>query len=344
MNKPNIHLHKPPKPNIKPSVVQRFKSIVKCIVRDMSDPFYLNISPGLAYYFLLSTAPVVLLFNYMVNLFFSGTNLIVSLMRSYLPAQISSILIPFFSQQNRSSGLFATLIFFAITLYLSTRGMYTLIKVADYATDNLIQAHMRDVPMAMFRRFMKSLALTLLLILLVVLSLVFFVFGRTLLDIWVSHVEVGLLSDVIYHAYRLFALPVVMALSFLILTFIYSRMPATTLPYREVLPGSITATIGIMVASIAYLIYLRFFFRLDAIFGALTSIIVLILWFFMMSFMLVFGILVNVAFRDTRPEPTVEIGKLAEKAETGGTPVEPIPSTETNENEPETPDIPDTTE
>ena len=47
--------------------MQRFKSIVKCIVRDMSDPFYLNISPGLAYYFLLSTAPVVLLFNYMVN-------------------------------------------------------------------------------------------------------------------------------------------------------------------------------------------------------------------------------------------------------------------------------------
>ena len=76
MNKPNIHLNKPPKPNIKPSVVQRFKSIVKCIVRDMSDPFYLNISPGLAYYFLLSTAPVVLLFNYMANFFFSGTNLI----------------------------------------------------------------------------------------------------------------------------------------------------------------------------------------------------------------------------------------------------------------------------
>ena len=89
---------------------------------------------------------------------------------------------------------------------------------------------------------------------------------------------------------------------FLILTFIYSRMPATNLPSREVLPGSITATIGIMVASIAYLIYIRYFFRLDAIFGALTSIIVLILWFFMMSFMLVFGIIVNVAFRDTRAE------------------------------------------
>ncbi|MBQ1302083.1 MAG: YihY/virulence factor BrkB family protein [Firmicutes bacterium] len=268
----------------------------------MSDPFYLNISPGLAYYFLLSTAPVVLLFNYMANFFFSGTNLIVSLMRNYLPAQISSILIPFFSQQNQSSGFLATLIFFAITLYLSTRGMYTLIKVADYATDNLIQASMRDVPMAMFRRFLKSLALTLLLILLVVLSLVFFVFGRTVLDVWVSHVEVGVLSDLIYRIYRLFALPVVMALSFLILTFIYSRMPATNLPYREVLPGSITATIGIMVASIAYLIYIRYFFRLDAIFGALTSIIVLILWFFMMSFMLVFGIIVNVAFRDTRAE------------------------------------------
>ena len=84
--------------------------------------------------------------------------------------------------------------------------------------------------------------------------------------------------------------------------YLYSRMPATNLPYREVLPGSITATIGIMVASIAYLIYIRYFFRLDAIFGALTSIIVLILWFFMMSFMLVFGIIVNVAFRDTRAE------------------------------------------
>ena len=297
-------MHAPPKPNIKPSVVQRLKNIIQCIVRDMSDPFYLNIPPGLAYYFLLSTAPVVLLFSYVANFFFSG-NMIVSLMRTYLPAQISSILIPFFSQQNESSGFLATLIFIVITLYLSTRGMYTLIKVADYATDNLIQASMRDVPVAMARRFMKALALTLLLILLVVLSLVFFVFGRTLLDIWVAHVEVGVFSDLIYRAYRLFSLPIVMGLSFLILTFIYSRMPATNLPYREVLPGSITATIGIMVASIGYLIYLRYFFRLDAIFGALTSIIVLILWFFMMSFMLVFGIVVNVAFRDTRPEKPV---------------------------------------
>ena len=148
----------------KPAQSTRLKKIAKCIISDLSDPFYQNVAPGLAYYFLLSIAPIIISLSYFAGILFVGSNLLTNAINKYLPEELADILIPFFSHQSATAGLVATIFFFIFTLYLASRGFYALIKVADYASDNLEVSTFKEVPLVMAKRHIKAIILTLMML------------------------------------------------------------------------------------------------------------------------------------------------------------------------------------
>ncbi len=285
---------------VKTQKKQRLKLIIKCIIRDMSDPFFANVAPGLAYYFLLSIAPIIASVSYFAGFFFLNSSLLVKAINRYLPSELADVLIPFLSQQSPTAGFMATIIFFIFTLYLASRGMYALIKVADYAADTLTANTMKEVPIAFLKRHAKAYLLTCLLILMTIFSLLFMVFGKALLDICIDYAKLRGFSYVLYTMYYYLSYPTGIVIVFFILSVIYALMPAKHLKFKEVIPGATISTLGLIIASIGFVIYIKYFFGNNAIYGALSSIILLILWFFLLAYVLVFGIIVNHAFKDTK--------------------------------------------
>ena len=86
------------------------------------------------------------------------------------------------------------------------------------------------------------------------------------------------------------------SLAFAILTFalIYKVTPYIKVSWRQVLPGAVLAAGAFEVLKRAFLLYLGRIAHLEAIYGSLSSIIVLLLWLYVSAWVLIFGAEYNI--------------------------------------------------
>ena len=127
------------------------------------------------------------------------------------------------------------------------------------------------------------------------ISLVVLVYGNMLIDMLG---EVLGVSDLVVSPFLTSMLrwPLALFLYWLFLAFNYMMTPNQTLKLKEVLPGSLFAAIGILVATIAYYIYFKHFSHLNLVYGSLAAIIALLLWFYWLGYILMVGIVVNASW------------------------------------------------
>lgn len=274
------------------------KSLFKCISIEILDPFYSNVAAGLAYYFLLSIAPIMITLSYVTGVFFSGSSIIINAIEEYMPSEVADIIITFATPSSSTTGLISTVFVFIFTLYLASRGLYALIKVSDYSSDNFDAIDKSSIPKTFIKRHLKAIVLTFMMILIIIISLLFMVFGKVALEVAAEHIDLQNASSFLYSLYHILTYPLAMAAIFFILMLFYSWMPTKRLPYGEVIPGAIFGSAGIILASLGFAIYLRYFFNSNAIYGALSGIVVLIIWFFLISHVLLLGIIVNKSFKE----------------------------------------------
>jgi membrane protein len=78
-----------------------------------------------------------------------------------------------------------------------------------------------------------------------------------------------------------------------ILAFLYYLLPNVEQPFRWITPGSVTATLGWVAASIGFSQYVEHFGRYEVVYGALGSIIVFLVWMWISSLVVLIGAEVN---------------------------------------------------
>jgi membrane protein len=71
---------------------------------------------------------------------------------------------------------------------------------------------------------------------------------------------------------------------------LYTIVPYKRLPWREILPGALVAALLFEAGKAAFLLYLDHVGNLSAVYGSLTSVIVLLLWLYFSGRVLLFGV------------------------------------------------------
>ena len=89
-------------------------------------------------------------------------------------------------------------------------------------------------------------------------------------------------------------------LVFLIFTLVYRLVPYVGVQWRKVLPGAFLAAVLFELCKAAFVLYLDRFAHLEAIYGSLSSIVVLLLWLYVSALILVFGAEYNIMFWNVR--------------------------------------------
>jgi membrane protein len=87
--------------------------------------------------------------------------------------------------------------------------------------------------------------------------------------------------------------PVVILLLLLVVAFIYYLGPNIDQPFRYVTPGSVSAVVVWIIASLGFSAYVESFGNYGATYGSLGGMIVLLLYFFVSSAVLLFGAEIN---------------------------------------------------
>ncbi|MGB3635405.1 MAG: YihY/virulence factor BrkB family protein [Rubrobacteraceae bacterium] len=141
-----------------------------------------------------------------------------------------------------------------------------------------------------WKKFPLSILYALLLAALLITSATLLFMGPKLIEPIVSTVGLGSIFTTVWTYARI---PIAVLLVMLSVALIYWLFPNYKQPFRFITPGAVLAVIVWILASLAFSFYVANFSSYSATYGALASVIVLLLYFFISSLILLFGAEIN---------------------------------------------------
>ena len=94
--------------------------------------------------------------------------------------------------------------------------------------------------------------------------------------------------------------PLAIVLYFTLISYMYFTLPSVKYKYRDVVPGSIFASVGILLVTYVYKIYLGKFANYNLLYGSLATIVAIMFWFYFLSWVICIGIIVNKSWMDSK--------------------------------------------
>ncbi|MGM7703348.1 YihY/virulence factor BrkB family protein [Pseudalkalibacillus sp. Hm43] len=242
-----------------------------------------DLSAQLAYYFLLSLFPFLIVAITIVTAIIDESQLYTMLDR-YAPQEIMNVIQENTDVIGSQGGAILSLGIIG-TLWTASNGMNAVIRALNKAYDvdesrNFIVA----------RAVAILLTLGMLLIIFVAMALPVFgeLIGNLFFYIGIPNAEEtwGILRWVLS--------TVIIAI---VITIIYMVAPNKKLILRNVWVGAVVATIGWQLVSLAFSFYVNNMNDYSATYGSLGGVIVLMLWFYVSGLMLIIGGEVNATFK-----------------------------------------------
>lgn len=246
----------------------------------------MKILPGqLAFFLVLSIIPTVVLLGFICSTFKVPFTNVIYAMNEILPKGVSDILVAYINGEglNLSIGLPT-----AIGFILASNGPHSII-----VTSNTLYG----IPHSNYLKGrIKALILTILLLLLFVFTLIVLAFGNHIVAFILNFKILQPISAVAYKIYFLLKWPLALFIIFFMVKLIYSIAPDSYIPSRFNTKGTIFTTLGWILTTVIYSYYVSNVGNYNMFYGNLTNIIVLMLWIYFLSYILVFGMAINVNF------------------------------------------------
>lgn len=280
-----------------PKSIRKLEKMFILGIKQMQDPYYQGFAAQVAFYLFLSIVPTMILITQLLGVFNISLDGAILLIEEYTGKQMPAMFNALF---EFSSVGFGNIIFAAIALWAGSRASFAIMRITNYTmTDG--KSTGRNYFIERFRAI-KTMLIT---ILTIVFSIVILVYGDLILDAIINIIglDQSPISDTLWRFVRW---GMGLLLYFLMVSYNYWIMPSVRVTFKSVLPGSILASIGLLVVTMGYSIYASSLANYDVLYGALSSVIALLMWFFLISWVLFFGVLCNkVWFESDEAEETV---------------------------------------
>lgn len=263
------------------------------IIKRMSDPYYQGVAAELAFFFLLSMVPIAIILGELMGVFSISMGVIRDLLSQYVSADIYENLSTYLTY-TPSGAISAVFILFA--LWAASKAQYSMMRISNYS----FTGHPSG-GRSWFKERIRAIKTIVITLFTLVFSLLILVYGEILISIFTAYVNkflnLNFTFDDIWFVLRW---PVAMALYFLMISYNYYVLPSERILFRKILPGSIVASIGMLIATWIYSYYASVFADYDLLYGSLAAIVALLFWFYIMGYILVIGIQVNVVWEEAK--------------------------------------------
>lgn len=259
----------------------------------MAFHFFLALFPAIIFFFTM--IPYIPVDNFREQLMDLLSNVLPSNVYDASKGTIESIV------NDRKGGLLS--IGFLSMLYFSTNGINSMIR-------NFNQTHHAMETRGFFKQRMVSIALMLILSVLLLAAILLIILSKSILGYMVDQ---GMLDkEWVVYMVQGGKWVIMIALYFFAISFIYYLGPAKKSVWRFVSAGSSTATLFSIVVSLAFAFFVNNFGQYNKLYGSIGTIIVMMLWIYFNSVILLIGFELNASIKSA--------GKSADAA----TPVDSI--------------------
>ncbi len=241
------------------------------------------ILPGnLSFSFVLALIPTLSLISYGASIL----NLSVDYLYDFIAKSFSADIAKLILGVNFSNAMgIHFLITIIIGFYISSNGADSIITASNtiYGIENK----------SWLKRRIKALGMSFLLVALLVFMLIVPVFGNTIIGLLQ---EVNLNSNLtskIIMIFEFFKGPLSWLIMFIIIKIIYAIAPNKKSKNRVINYGAIFTTIGWIIGTKVYSLYVNNYADYSALYGGLASIVVLMIWIYFLAYIFTVGMALN---------------------------------------------------
>ena len=269
---------------------QRILQMIFLGIKQFRDPYYQGFAAQISFYLLLSIVPIFLLLTQILGYFNLNVETILGWFSAYTGRQVSGMLRSLL--QFSSAGV-GNIVFLLVALWAASRAQFAIMRITNYTFTegkNTGKGYWRE----RFRA-VRTMAITLFTI---AFALLILAYGDLLLStaVGILHLDADKYINNIW-MYLRWILGFI--LYFLMISYNYYILPSNRVPFRKILPGSIFASFGMLLVTLLYARYTNSIANYDIIYGALSSIVAVLFWFYFLAWVMCLGILVNKVWNDT---------------------------------------------
>ena len=249
-----------------------------------------NSSVVIAYYLLLSFFPIVIIIGNLLPLLNLDINTILPYFSTIIPEAIYQEIVETIHRllTSSSSGMLSFGIVAAF--WAASKGMNAM-------QVSMNKAYGVEPRKNMFVIRLASLAFTLILVLGIVALVLVFSFGQVVLNYLTPLLQ---LPEELVAIFQSVKWPVTLFVLLFVFTLVYYMVPNAQVKVKFVLPGAIFATIGWVLLSQAFAIYVRYFSGRTLSYGSVGIFIVLMLWINASGIVLTLGAVNNASIDEFR--------------------------------------------
>ena len=234
----------------------------------------MRILPGqLAFFLVISIIPLITLVGAIGSGFGLPATSIKEILDSVVPHDIINYLIP-----ANTDGIlnFNMIIFFGAAFILASNGTYSIINTSNeiYKVEDNGEIKKR----------LKAVLMTFILVP---------AFGDVLIRLITTSVQNESLNSIIEGIYHIIKYPISLFIIYYNLKLLYTIAPSTKISSKSTIPGALFTTIMWLISSKIYAFYVDFFSNYDVFYGAMSNILVLLIWVYILAYIFTLGMCFN---------------------------------------------------
>ena len=286
------------------------------------DPFYVGGAAEVSFWLILSLVPFTIVLAQILNVFTLSVKAVTEVLKNYLPYNLFDMILPLLNYTPHST---VTALLILLALWSGSRAVFSLMRITNRAWKGDDDFSGTNIIVAYILKRLLAVLLTLILLITMIFALYILVFGETIVNVLLTYNDVFLGSNLsvsqVWYSVRWI---IAYILFFFMVYAIYFILPNAEMSYaslvtknkleslknvtcawlknrahaaRKVLPGAFAASVVMMLATWLYTLYLsRFAMKnFDFLYGSLTTIVVMLLWFYIVTYIIITGIQINAA-------------------------------------------------
>lgn len=268
----------------------RILQMITLGIKQFRDPYYQGFAAQLSFYFMLSMVPLIIIISQIVGSIFEESLYdAVGWLFSYLPNLPMTDEIKGFLTYNFAGGW--NLLFAFIALWAASRAQFSMMRIANFTfTDG------RSTGRGFWRERFRAVFNMIVTLGIILLAIVVLLYGGRLLEVLMA----DYLTDAdISEMWLVIRWPLTLFLFFLMIVSNYYVLPTNKFKIKEIIPGSIFASLGLFLVTWVYSVYIKNIANYDILYGSLASIVALMFWFYFLAWVLCLGLLFNKVWKDT---------------------------------------------
>ncbi len=240
---------------------------------------------SLTYYFVLAIIPILTLIVLMASSFNVSIDRVTTLINEMLPHKIANFLVEIVSGKgfDTNVGIFNIIAFIG-----ASRGTYAIVKTAN----NLYNVKDSDI----IKDRIKSVIILLNILILLIFLLVVPIFGENILLLLQNSKIFSGITDELILVVNAVKWPFTALILFFDIKLIYTISPSKKVKSSHTTAGAMFTSMLWISSSLIFGYYLEYFANYDILYGNLSSIIILMIWLYVLSYVFVLGMIINTTY------------------------------------------------